>query len=46
MKKTVTSDIRSIFNAPNIDESNRLLQINVVIYVTGHVYLLCCCLGL
>lgn len=29
MKKAAASDIRSIFNAPNIDESNRLLKINV-----------------
>jgi transposase-like protein len=29
MKKTVSYDIRSIFNAPNSDEANRLLKINI-----------------
>jgi transposase-like protein len=32
MKKEVAEDIRSVFNAPNRDEANRLLKINVLKY--------------
>ncbi len=34
MRKEVASDLRSIFNAPNITEAQRLLEINVEKYKT------------